>query len=291
MSKQSERSSDWFEMFVWGLVVAALSVAAMSFIESALMRYHGGKWEEVAHVADFWGGHLNSLALAALALGLLYQKRQLDSQRQELEKTQESLTKQLQAIENDTAQQGVHFLLNQLQEMSQNIEGVAVFQMADGQTERQRVKGVRDLAYYLIRQEMEPDQISVTIWPKELGDYRALAEATLKETQRMLPDSQDVVKKVCDILCPEPLVQYQQRLMAEIEKWSTKPVSEVCQRTVRQLLERGYKLQVPPFAGGFVAVAINELETHPPRLTSGESPWLTEAEALQALCESNGRLL
>lgn len=283
MDKQIERSHWWFEMFVWGLVVAALAVAATSFIETALMRWDGKAWDDVAHVGDYWGGHLNTLALAALALGLLYQKRQLDSQRQELDK-------QLQAIENDTAQQGVHFLLSQLQEMSQSLEGVVVFQMADGQPERKIVNGVRDLSYYLIRQEAEPDLISVTVWPKELCDYSALTEATLKETQRMSPGSQDVVKKVCDILCPAPLVQYQRRLIEEIEKWSAIPSTEACQRTVRRLLERGYKLQISNFAGGFVAVAVNDLETQP-KLTSGESPWPTEAEALQALCEGNGKLL
>ncbi len=286
--KQAEKGRlNWFEVFVWGLVAVSLSIVITSLIESAIMRYQGVKWEDVAHVGDFWGGHLNSLALSALALGLLYQKRLLDGQRQELEKTQESLTKQLQAIENDTTQQSVHFLLAQLHEMSHKIEWVVTVLKLEGQPEHIRGKGIRDLSYHLGRQEGQPDLMYITVWPTELDEYINVSDATISELDKLNSSSGEMVKTVLGVLCPEALRSFHNSLTRkvneDIAQWETMQLPESTRDILKFLSKRGYRFEILDVGEQYQVLAFNELEGA--HYSSGNVFCATREEALQAMCE------
>ena len=60
----------------WAL--AAMMIA--SLLMSLLMRFDGATWGEVGTIGDFWGGHLNGLALVFLALSFFLQQREFRRQ-------------------------------------------------------------------------------------------------------------------------------------------------------------------------------------------------------------------
>jgi hypothetical protein len=290
MEKDKDKGQKVFEIFIWCLVAASLSIVVTSLILSAFIRYKGlATLDDVAHVGDFWGGHLNSLALVALALGLFLQKKQLDNYQRELAKTEKSLDEQLKAIQQDTVQQSAHFLLVQLQEKSQTLECRATRYTLDGQQEHSiSYKGIRYLSDLLdLRKEM-PDLIVVAVRLKDLTEYVTIADAILQEIERMTQGSQEVVKIICKLLCPDVVRKYcneiSDTLQSNIREWnSLDDLTDEGKKKLKYLAERDYIIETQNVGGKYSAFAFSEMEQM--RYTSGDNWCTTPEAALQAMCD------
>jgi hypothetical protein len=77
---------DWLQSLLYYAALVIATMIASSLALSLIVRigFHSG-WGELGTIGDFWGGHLNGLALVFFAISLLLQqrefRRQLDGQR------------------------------------------------------------------------------------------------------------------------------------------------------------------------------------------------------------------
>lgn len=90
------------EVLAYG-AYAAGALVLTSLVLSLVRRLEGAPWAEVGAIGDFWGGHLNGLALVFLAVSFLLQQREFRHQARQVERQnaligQQVRSQQLQLI-------------------------------------------------------------------------------------------------------------------------------------------------------------------------------------------------
>lgn len=101
-------SSDPIEIMLKLGAYFAATVILASFLMSFFKRYTGSPWSEIGPIGDFWGGHLNGLALVFLALSLLYQRKAFQRQAIQVKRQNDLSAQQVDSLR-------FHFLLERIQ--------------------------------------------------------------------------------------------------------------------------------------------------------------------------------
>jgi hypothetical protein len=81
------------------------------------LNYHANgslEWDKLGEIGEFWGGHLNSVALIFLGMTLLVQRQQFNQQQLSDESTLLTLQKEVEALTTEHQRQELRFGMEQL---------------------------------------------------------------------------------------------------------------------------------------------------------------------------------